>query len=165
MAKNRTIPFGYCVRNGEIVIDKIESAAVREIFESYNNGKSFKQIAKEQTVPYSEHRTEWLKPNVARVLGNSNYLGNDKFPRIIETKLFEVAQQKRGIIKGKCKRKKPKKDAILEIIPRQDLTPQIMRLENTINRALSQRDFDYEKTKEQIFALAILRYQQIGANC
>ncbi len=46
MAKNRTIPFGYCMRNGEINVEVTESKAVVRIFEEYLNGSSLKQIAK-----------------------------------------------------------------------------------------------------------------------
>ena len=40
MAKNRVIPFGYCMRNGEVTVDFAESKAVIEIFEEYLNGSS-----------------------------------------------------------------------------------------------------------------------------
>ena len=40
MAKNCTIPFGYCMRNGEITVDFMESKAVVKIFEEYLNGSS-----------------------------------------------------------------------------------------------------------------------------
>lgn len=46
MAKNRTIPFGYCMRNGKIIVDLTESKAVVRIFEEYLNGSSLLQIAK-----------------------------------------------------------------------------------------------------------------------
>lgn len=46
MAKNRTIPFGYCMRKGEIIIELTESKAVVRIFEEYLNGSSLMQIAK-----------------------------------------------------------------------------------------------------------------------
>lgn len=46
MPKNRVIPFGYCMKNGEITVDYKESKAVIEIFEKYLNGSSLMQIAK-----------------------------------------------------------------------------------------------------------------------
>ena len=46
MAKNRTIPFGYCMRNGKIITESTESKAVVRIFEEYLNGSSLMQIAK-----------------------------------------------------------------------------------------------------------------------
>lgn len=38
MAKNRVIPFGYCMKNGEATVDFTESKAVVKIFEEYLNG-------------------------------------------------------------------------------------------------------------------------------
>ncbi len=40
MAKNRTIPFGYCMWNGKITVDLTESKAVIRIFEEYLNDSS-----------------------------------------------------------------------------------------------------------------------------
>lgn len=37
MAKNRVIPFGYCMRNGEITTDPKEFYAVAAIFSEYLN--------------------------------------------------------------------------------------------------------------------------------
>lgn len=46
MAKNRTIPFGYCMRNGQIITEPAESKVVIRIFEEYLNGSSLLQIAR-----------------------------------------------------------------------------------------------------------------------
>ncbi len=46
MAKNRTIPFGYCMRNGEITTEPKEVYAVATIFSEYLNGSSLMQIAR-----------------------------------------------------------------------------------------------------------------------
>lgn len=46
MAKNRVIPFGYCMKNGEITIEPKEVYAVAEIFSEYLKGGSLLQIAK-----------------------------------------------------------------------------------------------------------------------
>ena len=46
MAKNRVIPFGYCMKNGEIIAEIAEAKAVIRIFKKYLNGSSFLQIAK-----------------------------------------------------------------------------------------------------------------------
>lgn len=40
MAKNRIIPFGYCMKNGEITTEPNEVYAVEEIFGEYLKGKS-----------------------------------------------------------------------------------------------------------------------------
>ena len=61
MSKNRTISFGYCMKNGVIQIEPTESKAVREIFQAYLNGSSLLAIANlmsRQGVSYSS--TEFL---------------------------------------------------------------------------------------------------------
>ena len=46
MAKNRTIPFGYCMKNGEITTEPKEVYAVVKIFDEYLKGRSLSEIAK-----------------------------------------------------------------------------------------------------------------------
>ena len=46
MAKNRTIPFGYCMKNGEITTEPKEVYAVVTIFDEYLKGRSLSEIAK-----------------------------------------------------------------------------------------------------------------------
>lgn len=54
MAKNRKIPFGYMMQNGEITTNLKEVLAVVTIFRSYLNGESLVDIAKVMEVPYNE---------------------------------------------------------------------------------------------------------------
>ena len=46
MPKNRTIPFGYFMKNGEITTNPKEVYAVVTIFDEYLKGKSLLEIAK-----------------------------------------------------------------------------------------------------------------------
>lgn len=43
MAKNRIIPFGYCMKNGEITTEPKEVYAVAAIFSEYLSGSSLLQ--------------------------------------------------------------------------------------------------------------------------
>ncbi len=98
MAKNRTIPFGYCMRKGKIIAELTESKAVVRIFEEYLNGSSLLQIAKlmeSEKIRYSEDFDKWNKNMVKRIIENEKYLGNDKYPKIISEKFFEQANEKR----------------------------------------------------------------------
>ncbi len=98
MAKNRTIPFGYCMNNGEITVDFTESKAVIEIFEKYLNGSSLMQIAKlmeSEKIRYTADSEHWNKNMVKRIIENKKYLGNDKYPQIISEKFFDLANEKR----------------------------------------------------------------------
>ena len=98
MLKNRYIPYGYTMINGDIVIKQSEAKIILYIFETYIGGATLKEIADrltEKQVVYSEKNTEWNKARVMRILDNTKYLGNDTFPQIIDESLFaEAARQK-----------------------------------------------------------------------
>ena len=98
MLKNRYIPYGYTMENGDIVIEQSEAKIIRYIFETYIAGATLKDIADRLTaeqVVYSEKKTEWNKARVMRILDNIKYLGDDTFPQIIDEGLFvEAARQK-----------------------------------------------------------------------
>ena len=98
MLKNRYIPYGYTMENGDIVIEQNEAKTIRYIFETYIAGATLKDIADRLTaeqVVYSEKKTEWNKARVMRILDNVKYLGDDTFPQIIDEGLFaEAARQK-----------------------------------------------------------------------
>lgn len=98
VAKNRVIPFGYCMRNGEITVDFKESKAVVKIFEEYLNGNSLMQIARLmefEKIRYSEGLDRWNKNMVKRIIENEKYLGTEKYPQIISKKFFDQANEKR----------------------------------------------------------------------
>ena len=98
MPKNRIIPFGYCMRNGEITVDFNESKAVARIFKEYLNGSSLQQIAKlmeSEKIKYSASSDHWNKNMVKRIIENEKYLGNEKYPQIIGEKFFTQANEKR----------------------------------------------------------------------
>ena len=98
MAKNRTIPFGYCMRNGKITADFMESKAVIRIFEEYLNGSSLLQIAKlmeSEKIRYTVDSERWNKNMVKRIIENEKYLGNGKYPQIIDEETFKIANKKR----------------------------------------------------------------------
>lgn len=98
MAKNRTIPFGYCMKNGEIITELTESRAVVRIFEEYLNGSSLLQIAKLmefEKIRYTTDSDQWNKNMIKRIIENKKYLGNDKYPQIISKTFFVQANEKR----------------------------------------------------------------------
>ncbi len=57
MAKNRKIPFGYMMQNGEITTTPKEVLAIVTIFRSYLNGDSLTAIAQSMKVPTNEGTT------------------------------------------------------------------------------------------------------------
>lgn len=93
MKKNRYLPFGYHIQNGALCIHEAEAAVVRQTFEDYKAGISYRQIAESLTtqgIPYMENRTDWNKHMVKRMLENSRYCGGDNFPPILPAETFEA---------------------------------------------------------------------------
>lgn len=71
--KNRSIPFGYCMRNGEIIPEHTETKAVQYIFNEYIQGCSLNEIATfmmTKNIPYSEGSRIWNKNMIKRILEN-----------------------------------------------------------------------------------------------
>ena len=98
MPKNRVIPFGYCMRNGEITVEQKEVYAVATIFSEYLNGRSLLQIAKlmeSEKIRYNTDSDKWNKNMVKRIIENEKYLGTDKYPQIIDEDIFKRANEKR----------------------------------------------------------------------
>lgn len=98
MAKNRVIPFGYCMKNGEITTAPKEVYAVATIFSEYLSGSSLLQIAKlmeAEKIRYSEDSEHWNKNMVKRIIENEKYLGTDKYPQLIAEDIFRLANEKR----------------------------------------------------------------------
>lgn len=98
MAKNRTIPFGYCMKNGKITTDPKEVYTVVTIFDEYLKGKSLSEIAnlmQYENIKYFEDSTRWNKNMVKRIIENEKYLGNDTYPQIIAENIFNQANEKR----------------------------------------------------------------------
>ena len=98
MAKNRTIPFGYCMKNGEITTEPKEVYAVVTIFDEYLKGRSLSEIAKlmqSEKIRYNADSDKWNKNMVKRIIENEKYLGTDKYPQIIDDDTFRLANEKR----------------------------------------------------------------------
>lgn len=98
MAKNRTIPFGYCMKNGEITTEPKEVYAVVKIFDEYLKGRSLSEIAKlmqTEKIRYNAVLDKWNKNMVKRIIENDKYLGNDTYPQLITEDIFKRANEKR----------------------------------------------------------------------
>ncbi len=91
MKKNRYLPFGYHIQNGVMCIHEAEAAVVRQVFEDYQAGISYRRIAESliaKGISYMENRTDWNKHRVKRMLENSRYCGCNNFPPIIPADTF-----------------------------------------------------------------------------
>lgn len=88
----RTVPFGYAVEKGKKVSVADEAAVIIEVYEHYCSGETFKQIADSLTargVKYLKNDSQWNKNNVARLIDDSRYLGNEEYPQIVPAELYE----------------------------------------------------------------------------
>ena len=98
MPKNRTIPFGYCMKNGEITTEPKEVYAVVAIFDEYLKGRSLSEIAKlmqSEKIRYNAVSDKWNKNMVKRIIENERYLGTEKYPQLITDDIFKRANEKR----------------------------------------------------------------------
>ena len=99
MAKNRRIPFGYQMKNGEIVTEPRELYAVSKIFADYLKGKSLLEISRsmqEEQIPYHPGEDfSWNKNMVKRILENEKYLGTETYPQHISADIFHRANNKK----------------------------------------------------------------------
>ena len=98
MGTNRTQPFGYRMGLGKVVIDQVESRWVVYIYEQYIQGESFKSLSDTLCgtgIRYDADKP-WNKNMVARILQDQRYTGDEKYPQIIETCIFQQVDQKRN---------------------------------------------------------------------
>lgn len=95
MSKNRKIPFGYMMQNGEITTHPGEVLAVVTIFSDYLAGLSLNQIAAKMEVPYSDG-VLWNKHMVKRILENPKYTGTEGYPQLISEETFQAVAEKKA---------------------------------------------------------------------
>ena len=96
MCQNRSIPYGYMIAAGKLVINNQESKTLVEIFKRYGSGESYKTISDWLTrmnIPYSENKKVWNKNMIARILQNQIYNGDSEFPQIISKELYQNADK------------------------------------------------------------------------
>ena len=143
MLKNRNIPFGYYITNGEYAVNETEAEAIQQIFARYIDGDSLKTIATHITVPYNTNKPVWNKNMVSRVLENRRYLGENGYPAIISQENFDTANQIKATryIKGERKESSPQTEQ-RPIRTIYEPTEEIQRKINEISRMLDTPDAD-----------------------
>lgn len=167
MLKNRNIPFGYCMVNGEYALNASEAEAVQTIFAEYISGKSLKVIASEMQIPYNMGKALWNKNMVCRVLENRKYIGENGYPQIITAEDFEKAAQiKQSRRTNSFTTKKYDNIAVnepLQIHTAYKPTAEIERMTSQINRLLETENADTDTISELIIKCAQLKYSAITA--
>lgn len=103
----RTILYGYDVENGKTVINIQESEIVKKVFSLYAEGKTLSDIAlmlTDHNVIYFRNEVKWNKNTINRMIENEKYIGNDVYPTIVSTELFNKARTIKN--QKSCKQKK-----------------------------------------------------------
>ena len=94
--KNRTLPYGYCCKDGVIVTEPQESKVLKRIFSAYLNGDSMLTIAEQlnrEKIEYASGVIGWNKGRLKHLIDNPRYLGTEVYPQIIEQATYEKIQK------------------------------------------------------------------------
>ena len=94
--KKRNILYGYQCIEGIIKLHPQEMAVVKEIFKAYTEGKSLLELSKwlnERQIEYMLGVTEWNKARIMRILEDKRYLGDDRYPALIEQGVYDTVQE------------------------------------------------------------------------
>lgn len=92
--KNRNLIYGYKFENGKLVIDNTEAKIVNQVFTEYINGLSLLKIANlliQKKIEYLPNQVKWSKNKIRRIIENKKYLGDDTYPKIVDTDIFNKA--------------------------------------------------------------------------
>lgn len=81
-------PFGYRIENGKAVIDKDAAEQIKTLFHSYLSGDSLSTAAKKAGITA-------FHAGIGRMLRNTRYLGDEYYPAIIGSTIFEAAEAER----------------------------------------------------------------------
>ena len=93
--KNRNILYGYGYFDGKIDIHPQESEIVKEVYKEYLNGKSLLTLTamlNERQIEYMPGVVNWNKARVMRILDDKRYLGDEKYPALIDLATYDMAQ-------------------------------------------------------------------------
>lgn len=80
--------YGYKIENGVAVIDEHAAIKIRELYQTYLSGDSFRTAAKKVDL-------NTLHAGVGNMLKNTRYLGDDYYPAIIDPDTFVAVQEER----------------------------------------------------------------------
>jgi site-specific DNA recombinase len=94
----RHMPIGYKLADGKIQLDEPKAAVVKKIFADYLSGVSTSALAKRLTemgFPNANNKASWNHGSIGKILENVKYLGDEFYPQMISTELFEQVQKHR----------------------------------------------------------------------
>lgn len=94
----RHMPIGYRLVDGKVQLDESKAAVVKKIFADYLSGTSTSALAKQLTemgFPNANDKASWNHGSIGKILENVKYLGDEFYPQMIDTQLFEQVQKRR----------------------------------------------------------------------
>ena len=103
-------PYGYKIVNGMAVIDEIEGAAVRKLYEGYLSGLGLQAAADEAGIPVNHCQAK-------RMMLNKKYLGTDYYPALVSEDIMEQVKAELTRKAGKLGRVFEPKEQDLPIVP------------------------------------------------
>ena len=103
-------PYGYKIVNGRAVIDEIEGAAVRKLYEGYLSGLGLQAAADEAGIPVNHCQAK-------RMMLNKKYLGTDYYPALVSEDIMEQVKAELTRRAGKLGRVFEPKEQDLPIVP------------------------------------------------
>ena len=103
-------PYGYKIVNGMAVIDEIEGAAVRKLYEGYLSGLGLQAAADEAGIPVNHCQAKRMKLN-------KKYLGTDYYQDIVSEDIMEQVKAELTRRAGKLGRVFEPKEQDLPIVP------------------------------------------------
>ena len=103
-------PYGYKIVNGMAVIDEIEGAAVRKLYEGYLSGMGLQAAADEAGIPVNHCQAK-------RMMLNKKYLGTDYYPALVSEDIMEQVKAELTRRAGKLGRVFEPKEQDLPIVP------------------------------------------------
>lgn len=133
----RWILYGYKVENACFLIEPEEAKTVVKIFSDYIKGMTFKKIADALTadeVVYNEDKRVWNKNMVSRIIENRHYIGDEKYPSIIDEETFVAAEKKRNQKGGKREPNSPEVSFVKKHIICGNCGKTMYRVDNSARR-------------------------------
>ena len=103
-------PYGYKIVNGMAVIDEIEGAAVRKLYEGYLSGLGLQAAADEAGIVVNHCQAK-------RMMLNKKYLGTDYYPALVSEDIIEQVKAELTRRAGKLGRVFEPKEQDLPIVP------------------------------------------------
>jgi len=94
----RHMPIGYKLADGKIQLDEPKADVVKRIFADYLSGVSTSALAKRLTeigFPNANSKASWNHGSIGKILENVKYLGDEFYPQMIDSEVFEQVQKRR----------------------------------------------------------------------